>query len=92
MANIKYKRTEIKAVKIDGKQVPDDVLERISGYEILTNEGIDNDMPILVYEVSRLKRILTNKKDDTNETTKIRIEKLYEQIIGNDLLIIENIT
>ena len=74
----KYKIEKIKMAQINEDQIPDDVLERIDGYEEFVDKDID--LSDKIYSVSKLNDILTDEDDDTNETTKCRIEELYEQI------------
>ncbi len=90
MTKKKYKIQPIKIALINDVQIPNDVLERIEGYEVLNDIGVMN--PIIgaeVYEVSMLKEIATKSKDnDTNETTRIRVADLWGQINNYKYLMI----
>ena len=76
--------SKIKIAEIFVDEVYSDVLERIEGYDCLTNDGIMEldgcPCEIHVYLTSVLKNIITNEDDDTNETTKERIIDLYKEI------------
>lgn len=91
MKKTKYKLEALKAVVIQEAQVPSDVLERIADYESFSTVGISDAPQVtdLIYGVNTLKRILQDKNDDTNETTKLRVEELYSQVKKFDLLIIK---
>ncbi|MFA5790656.1 MAG: hypothetical protein WC976_06320 [Caldisericia bacterium] len=64
---------------INQAEIYSDVLERIGGYEAFEDTEYDN----AIYRMEALKNILTNPDDDTNETTKIRIENLVKKIGKN---------
>jgi hypothetical protein len=81
------------AIEISAGYVPDDVLERIDGYELTDTKQFKLGMRKLfstVFTTTTLKKILTNREDDTNETTKGRIELLYNKIKGFKYFIILN--
>jgi len=86
MKKTAYSIEFIKVAQISGGQVYSDVLERIAGYEefVDANEAIGDK----VFSVDKLNQILTDEEDDTNETTKLRIEELYEQIKDFDYFMI----
>lgn len=89
MKELKVK--DIKTCLLDWRQIPGDVLERIAGYETFIDVDEYSDYPeqMKIYNTKRLKNILTNPNDDTNDNTKYRIEKIYEQIKDYEYFIIE---
>lgn len=66
----KVKKTKPFAVLVE---VPSEVIDRLSNNEI----KIDKD-GLPVYRTSYLKAILSDPDDDTNESTKYWLERLYE--------------
>lgn len=52
-----------------------DVIDRMDGLDAWQDED-----ELYVYKTEDLKRILDNPEDDTNETTKCRLEDLYEKV------------
>lgn len=72
-----YETNKVLIAQIPNRDIPDDVLERISGYESFDDAEESGEK---IYYVTRIQQILDNPEDDTNETTKGRIEDLYEQI------------
>ena len=80
----------IKVVQFHKDLIPDDVLERLSGKE----EFIDTDETLneKIYSISNIKEtILDDVEDDTNETTKCRIEGLYKLIEEYEYLMITKV-
>lgn len=73
----KYNTNKALIARIGSDEIPDDVLERIDGYEGFHDTDYSGNK---VYYVERINQILKNPEDDTNETTKGRLEDLYEQI------------
>ena len=87
----KIKIEKLTVAKVKRSQVPGDVLERIDGYEVMDgdNATYSRSQPAMtMYDVKSLKKILTDKEDDTNATTKYRIELLYNQVKSYDYLLI----
>ena|ERR1035437_7655507 len=88
----RFTKTKV-TIEMSAGYIPDDVLERINCYELSDTKkfklGI-RSMFSTVYATAILKKILTNKEDDTNETTKGRIELLYDKIKGFKYFIILN--
>ena len=76
-----------KVVIISENSIPDDVMERIFGYEVV--DQANESSKTKVYGIGVLGGILANKEDDTNETTKIRIEFLYKKIKKFDFFVIK---
>ncbi|MDP2692716.1 MAG: hypothetical protein Q8O88_03710 [bacterium] len=75
-----YKIEHIEMASINEDQIPTDVLERIDGYEVLSDLTLDtNDVSKRnVYAVSQLNKIASEGNDnDTNETTRIRMAELW---------------
>jgi len=73
---------EYKIAYLDASTIPDDVIERLD--QLHFYEAIDYDFPV-IYSVSDIKsRILEDEEDDTNETTKTRIEKLINKLKENN--------
>ena len=71
----------LKIVQIPEKVLPSDLLDRIYDTEIFTDMTANNDgIGEKLYCTANLKEILTNKEDDTNESTKSLIDLLYEKI------------
>jgi len=75
---------------ISAKELTSDVLERLDGMECMSNNVINNtnDHDIKSFVIYRIKRMLNDKEDDTNETTKNRIAELYEAIKDCEILTI----
>jgi len=74
----KYKTNKALIARIGHDEIPDDVLDRIQGYQSFNDtDGARGDE---IYYVERINQILQNPEDDTNDTTKGRIGELYEQI------------
>ena len=69
---------------INACDIYDDVLERIDGYESYV--GFENNSKI--YSVGVLENILFDGEDDTNETTKHRINELFNLMDGAHILFI----
>jgi hypothetical protein len=92
MAKRKYKIQPIKVASISEVHIHPDVLERIDGYDVLTESskvGMYEFNKTKVYEVSKLKEIATKSKDnDTNETTRIRMAELWSAVKKYEYLII----
>lgn len=62
------------AVKLYDSEIPSDVLERLDGLE----SYIDDEYGNKIYNIEVIKdSILDNPDDDTNQTTKTRLKKLY---------------
>ena len=79
MLNSPLKEFDIlRVIQIPENLIPSDVLERIAGYEVFTD--VDHEIDDKIYSTVCLHDIMTNKDDDTNETTKGRIEELYKKI------------
>ena len=80
---------ETKTIAIlDASNIYSDVLERIDGYEIMSNTDVDNpqeDYDVKIFLTDKLFGILTDDDDDTNDTTKFRIGQLYDSIKDYDL-------
>jgi len=70
----KYKTNKILIAQLDVDEIPDDILERISGYQLFDGEHS------IIYSTKVLHKIINDKEDDTNDTTKSRIKNLYAQI------------
>ena len=79
---------KLNIAKVGEKTLPDDIVERLSGKE----KFVDNDTLISsgIYLVKDIKDMLEDEEDDTNETTKLRIEELYKKIKNFDYLLIVN--
>jgi len=73
----KYETNKALIARIGHDEIPDDVLDRIQGYQSFDDADGTSDE---IYYVERINQILQNPEDDTNETTKGRLEDLYEQI------------
>lgn len=78
-------------IEISTGYIPDDVLERIDGYELGDNDKqyakfsrrqtFSSILTFMtIFATAILKKILIDPEDDTNETTKYRIELLYNKI------------
>jgi hypothetical protein len=79
----KLKVKALSIARLDEKEIPSDVMERIHGYEEFEND--ENEIyPILVF-----KKIVKDKQDDTNETTKLRIKEIYKQVKDFDYVMIK---
>jgi len=78
---------QLKTIQIPRIYLPGDVLERLKGRETFvdTEEIGDEIIPI-----DSINDIITDSEDDTNETTKIRLEELYKQIKDFDYLMLTN--
>ena len=74
----KYETNKTLIARIGHDEIPDDVIDRIQGYQSF--DDTDNARGDEIYCVERINQILQNPEDDTNETTKGRLEDLYEQI------------
>ena len=70
----------VTTVEIDAELISDDVLERIDGNELSKEKLSFLGKSSKTFAVNILNNILINKDDDTNETTKYRIELLYHKI------------
>ncbi len=79
---------KLSIAKVEEKTLPDDIVERLSGKE----KFVDNNTLISggIYLVKDIKDMLEDEEDDTNETTKLRIEELYKKIKNFDYLLIVN--
>ena len=82
--NKKYNIETLKVVRIKDTEIDSDILERIDGYGDLWDE--ENSTTNFYSVVRVFEKILTDKKDDTNESTKLKIENLYNQIKDFDYL------
>lgn len=74
-------RTVAKFFKSDIKP---DVLERLDGCE----DFIDNYHSNIIFYPTTIKKILNTSEDDTNETTKVRLEEFYGLIKDADMVLI----
>lgn len=90
MAKKNYKIKQVKMASISQGEIPDDVLERIDGNEVLNDMGVVNpSIMASVYPVSKLKQIATHSKDnDTNENTRLRVAQLWSFVKSYDYLMI----
>ena len=80
--NVAKPKIEIRRVAVVLKaEVYSDVLERIDGYEDYA--AADTEYANVIYRMGTLTKILTDPEDDTNETTKYRIENLVKKIGKN---------
>ncbi len=80
----KPKFENIRIAKINRSEVYDDVLERIHGYEDFSDDEYGNG----IYRIKTIKDILDDPEDDTNETTRCRLEFLYEEIKDAQMLML----
>ncbi len=78
MKFLSEEKMDIVTTVIIRDSIPDDILERISGYES-DEDGAGN-----TYSSEVLGDILSDENDDTNETTRFRIELLYDKIKAYD--------
>ncbi len=80
---------ETKTIAIlNASDIHSDVLERIDGYEIMSNTDVVNpeeDYDVKLFSTDKLFDVLTDEDDDTNDTTKHRIGQLYDSIKEFDL-------
>jgi hypothetical protein len=87
--NIRALHSELKfeniaIAKIHNSAVYDDVLERLHGLEYYsTVSELENSK---VYRIGTIKNIIDDPEDDTNETTKCRLESLYIAIKDAEML------
>lgn len=82
-----------KIAKVGNSEVYDDVLERLYGLEDYHDEiyGIsDKIYGNTIYLVETIKSILDDAEDDTNETTKCRLEAFYETVKGAEYVMVIN--
>ena len=81
---------EIKNVKIatarKGHDISDDVIDRLAGLQDFTPEEFLSGTVIFYPETIR--QIMDDEDDNTNETTKLKIQNLYEKIKDCQYLII----
>ena len=62
---------KVTVIQLPQTLIPSDVLERIEGMETFTDT--DTTLNEKIYSTSKLyERIVCNKEDDTNETTKVQ--------------------
>lgn len=64
------------SMSLSSNEVKSDVMDRLSGY----HESINIQNNRMTFSVEKLKRILDDPHDDTNETTYIRMVELYEKV------------
>lgn len=78
----KYKTNKKLIAQINQSEIPDDVLRHLLGSEIFTDTGNGDyyDTEEKIFSVGKIGNRLTDPEDDTNETTKLRLENLYIQI------------
>ena len=69
------------------REIHDDVIERLDGLQSFVSTGDNFE---LIYHTQILKRLLEDEEDDTSETTRYRIEKLYKEALscGADMVLI----
>lgn len=86
-----YKIEHLEIASIKENDIPSDVLERIEGYEVMTESSGEMD-PMReknIYDVSTIQRLAKKSKDnDTNETTRLKLVDLYFSINNYDYLMI----
>ena len=82
-------------VIIPGDSVPDDVLERLEDKEDFADnqneEGTNNFLRpknTIIFAVSTLFNLLNDEEDDTNDSTRNRIDILYNKVKEYDYLMI----
>lgn len=79
----------LKVGMIYAGDIPSDVLERIADYEEFSDNTPNGaNVGEKIYAVDKLHQILTDKEDDTNATTKHRIEKLYKKVKAFDYFMV----
>jgi hypothetical protein len=62
-------------------EIDSDVLDRIAGYNVWeTGDPLNDGTNQRIYEVSVLTKIMNDPEDDTNESTKCKIESLLNQM------------
>lgn len=66
----------LKIIAFQISAIPDDVIDRITGKDIAESYTAKDAL----FKTDILKQILTDKEDDTNETTRHRIKLLYRKI------------
>lgn len=72
--------------KVKQAEVYDDVLERLDGLEdYFSASELENNT---IFRIETIKSIIDDPDDDTNETTKCRLESLYEEIKDAQMLMI----
>lgn len=64
---------KVKIALINEKHVPSDIVDRLSGNEEYSGEQE-------IYDLSTIKRILTDPEDDTNESCKFLLENFYKRL------------
>ena len=76
-----YRTNKRLIAQIHCNEIPDDVLTHLLGSEIFIDTG-NNDIYTeeKIYSVSKIRGWLVDPEDDTNETTKLRLKNLYNQI------------
>ncbi len=73
---------------IEFTNVSSDCLERLGGYELYQRTGYNlpedllENVPLKLYPVAVLKRLLENPDDDTNQAVKEEIQELYDRSAG----------
>lgn len=76
-------------VQICSQNIPDDVFNRIDGLEDFDDDTINGSRSeIKIFRPDSLKEIINDEHDDTNETTKYRIELLYNKVKKFDYFMI----
>lgn len=76
----------VKIARASDSCVKDDVLKRLYGLEDYVSNG--NFGEERIFKVQTIKNILDDPEDDTNETTKCRLEDLYRHVKGAQYLFI----
>ena len=80
-----------KFVKLYRYRMPEDVFERLDSDRC--EKYFDYDYGNRIYLVKTIKEILEDPEDDTNETTRFRLEELYQILLKEKaryLIIINN--
>jgi len=82
-----------KVALVKESDIPSDVLERIDGYEILNDSNLTSNDQVgrQIYEISCLKRCARKSNNDTNESTRIKIKELYNQVKDCTYLMIQKL-
>lgn len=78
-------------IQLNWNDMPSDILDRIQDTEIYTDETI-NGIPEgkKLYSVKWVHDLLTNDEDDTNDSTRDKLQELYADIQEYDYFLIVN--